>query len=380
MSKGKMQLGKLTLMAGVTFLAIICELMPSGILPLISKHFQLTNTEAGALVGIYAIASALFGIPLISLTVEWNRKKLLCSLLLGFAFSNLLVALAPSYPLALIGRVLGGMCVGALWPMITAYGMSIVPIGHQGQAVTYIMSGITVGMCFGLPVMTFVGNQFGYKIAFALMGGIILLLALLSYLFLPAVAGEKRSAANSPITMLKNRGVLLVLIFTFIGVGANYGAYTYLTSLISDIAYPSITEAQIFFGIGSIVAVMIVMNFIDRYFHLLLFGLFALGVLTMVIFYGGQSLFLQHLAFVLWGLTFGSLSSTFQTATARQVKEGTAVANAIQSCSFNLAVMLGSLTSGILLENFGSHVISLVAGVFLAIGAILAVVCRKQLA
>lgn len=378
--KERMQIGKLLLMASVTFMAILCELMPSGVLPLIAESFHLNNTEAGALVGVYAISSALFGLPLVAATVEWDRKKLLIFLLSGFAFSNGLVSLAPNYWLALLGRVLGGICVGTLWPMITAYGMAIVGPQHQGRAVTLIMSGITVGMCLGLPVMTSIGTQFGFRAAFALLGILLLGIAGLSQVFLPSVAGEKRSQANSPFTMLKNKGVRLVVLFTFLGVGANYGVYTYITRLIQAVHYPSITQAQLFFGIGSVLAVVLMMKYIDQQFHLLLSGVFVIGTLTMGAFYCFDDPLWLNLVFVLWGLVFGSLSSTFQTATARQVTEGTAVANAVQSCAFNFAIMLGSLANGLLLETYGATSLVLVALVILALGSILTVTCRKDLA
>lgn len=163
-------------MASVTFMAILSELVPSGILPELMTGLGISEAQAGTLVGFYAIASAIFAIPLISATVEFNRKKLLLGLLIGFALSNILVGIAPSYSIAIVGRVIGGICAGVLWPMIAAYGMKLVDDEHKGLAVAVIMSGTTFGMSLGLPLVTFIGTNIGWRVEFLQLQFLLFLL------------------------------------------------------------------------------------------------------------------------------------------------------------------------------------------------------------
>ena len=97
----------------------------------------------------------------------------------------------------------------------------------------------------------------------------------------------------------------------------------------------------------------------------------------MALFYFTGNIVLFHGAFVLWGMGFGAMSSMFQTATARQVTEGVAVANAVQSMAFNFAIMVGSTGAGILLEREGTRPILLVAMIVLLVGLGI-VVCNKK--
>ncbi len=85
------------LMASVTFIGILSELVPSGILPQMTQGLGIEDTQVGFLVGIYALASAIFAIPLISMTLAVNRKTLLLILLAGFALSNIVVGMSSSY-------------------------------------------------------------------------------------------------------------------------------------------------------------------------------------------------------------------------------------------------------------------------------------------
>lgn len=425
------ELGMLLLMSSITALAVLCELVPSGVLPEMAAAFGVSSATCGSLVGSYAITSAICGIPLVTLTVSANRKRLLCVLLIGFALSNCIVGGAGCFEVALVGRALGGACAGTLWPMITAYGMEFVGPLNRGKAVTIIMSGITAGMAVGLPAITWLGTLSNYRVEFFALGIILCLVAALCWLFLPSIPGEARSRDNSIGTMLHNRGVLLVVALTFLAVGANYGAYTFISNLVQELAglcgacgalaggaladgacgtagltggacgAPSIAQsvapltiaqAQLFFGIGSIISVVATLAFIDRHLWLVTLGMFATGAVSMLAFVlvfavglaprlaANQVNLVACVAFVLWGVAFGSLSSIFQTATARQVTSGTAVANSLQSASFNCSIMLGSMSAGALLDSGGTKPIMLAAAVVLICGFVLSVAGKKHLA
>lgn len=406
----------LLLMSSITALAVLCELVPSGVLPDMAAAFGVSSATCGSLVGSYAITSAICGIPLVTLTVSANRKRLLCVLLIGFALSNCIVGGAGCFEVALVGRALGGACAGTLWPMITAYGMECVGAGNRGKAVTIIMSGITAGMAVGLPAITWLGTLSNYRVEFFALGIILCLVAALCWLFLPSIPGEARSRNNSIGTMLHNRGVLLVVALTFLAVGANYGAYTFISNLVQELAGAcggsgalagglaggagglagsvttiaplTIEQAQLFFGIGSIISVVATLALIDKHLWLVTLAMFAIGTVSMVAFVlvfavglvANQANLITCVAFVLWGVAFGSLSSIFQTATARQVTSGTAVANSLQSASFNCSIMLGSMSAGVLLDSGGTKPIMLAAAVVLICGFVLSVAGKKHLA
>lgn len=224
-------------MAIVTFVGILSELVPSGILPQMTEGLGVEQSEVGFLVGVYALASAIAAIPLISATLAFNRKTLLMVLLAGFAASNIVVGLVSSYAVIIGFRIVGGICAGVMWPMIAAYGTRLVPQNMHGKAITVIMSGNTLGISIGLPVMTAIGLTFGWRSVFVVLGVIVAIIAVLSYFYLPAVKGEKLSTSNSPLAVLKMPSILIVLLLTFLSVAAHYGIYTYITLLVEKIGF-----------------------------------------------------------------------------------------------------------------------------------------------
>lgn len=347
------------LMASVTFVGILSELVPSGVLPQMTEGLGVSESQVGFLVGVYALASAVFAIPLVSGTLAFNRKKVLLTLLAGFAISNLIVAIATSYAVIVALRVLGGLCAGVMWPMIAAYGTRLVPEEMHGKAVTVIMAGNTLGISIGLPVMTTIGVTFGWRTEFMVLGLIIVVIAVLSYFYLPSVEGERLSRSNSPLAVLKNPAILIILLLTFLSVAAHYGIYTYIALLVEMLRFAGgIGVAMVIFGIGSVISVVVSAKYIDAHLRVLIVSMLALGGISMAMFlvFGG-AIGISHVAFFLWGLAFGPVVTMYQTAVIKRTQEGKDVANSVQSSVFNLSIMIATWLGGLLLSQVpGSEV------------------------
>lgn len=348
------------LMASVTFVGILSELVPSGILPQMTQGLGIEHTQVGFLVGIYALASAIFAIPLISMTLWVNRKILLLALLAGFTVSNLVVGITSSYPLIIAMRILGGICAGIMWPMIAAYGTALVPENMHGRAITIIMAGNTFGVSLGLPFMTFIGTQIGWRTVFLLLAVMGASIALLAMKYLPSVKGEKLTQSNSPLTMLKMPTVLIVLLLTFLSVVAHYSTYTYITLLVDTLKFAGgISLALLIFGVGSVLSVVLSAKIIDSHLRGLIVAMLVCGVGAMLMFVvlGGTN-GVSHVAFFLWGLAFGPLVTMYQAAVSKQVADAKAVATSVQSSVFNFSIMIATWLGGLILTHMTN------AGVF----------------
>ncbi|MCK9487954.1 MAG: MFS transporter [Xanthomonadales bacterium] len=344
------------LMASVTFVGLLSELLPSGILPQMSDELGVSESRIGMLVGGYALASALTAIPLVSATLAVNRKRLLLVLLAGFALSNIAVGLSSSYEFIMAARIAGGICAGVMWPMIAAYGTRLVPREQHGRAITLIMAGNTLGISIGMPVMTWVGISFGWRSAFIVLGLSVVLIGLLSHRYLPSVPGEPRSRSNSPLVLLKNPGIQIVMLLTLLSVVAHYAVYTYIALLVDSAALAGgIGAALAIFGVGSVISVVLSARYIDAWLRPLIVSMLALGAIAMALLLAFAGIpGIAHLAFLLWGIAFGPLVTMYQAAVARQVDSGRDVATSLQSSVFNFSIMLASALGGILLTRLAA--------------------------
>lgn len=353
----------LLLMALSTVLAVLAELAPPGVLPEMAQSLGVSNIQASSLVGYYALASAMFAIPISMRTVHLSRKKMFSALLIGYILTNLVVAWSTEYWLTLAARIVGGFCIGAFWPMITAYGAGIVSKELSGRAISVVMSGTTIGMLLGLPLLTSLGQRFGWRIEFYILSGLGLAVLLLAQWLLPNLPGEPLQKEHSPLTILKIPGVKVTLLLTVLSVMAHYGAYIYIRLLVDTLQFSGgIVQAQLLYGIGSAVAIMIASYFIDRYLYQLtpvFIGLGVIGLVMLILFRNITPML--YVSFFLWGMGNGALSTPFQAAMACRVHTGLSIANALQTGSFDVSIMLGNLAASSVLLFFNNSGIALLA-------------------
>lgn len=342
---------QLILMSSITFMGILSELVPSGILPEMSDGLQVSYSAIGLLVSVYAIASAVGTIPLVTLTMPMNRKTLTLILLAIFSVSNLVIAISTSYYFTTFARLIGGISAGVLWPMISAYAMRLVSPEQHGRAIAIVMAGSTLGLGVGLPIMTTIGTKISWRVEFAVLAAIILAIGILVQVILPSTPGEKRTKTNSPLYIIKNKSVIICLIVTFLTITAHYGLYTYIAPLVELFELSGgIRIASVIFGIGTIISVVIAARVIDDHLGELTVSMLGLALLTMVLFVFFKGTYLiSHVAFFLWGISFGPLVTIFQTAVTKQVATGKDVATSLQSSTFNFEIVIGSAIGGAIL-------------------------------
>ena len=130
-----------------------------------------------------------------------NRKKLLLILMLIFGVSNFIIAITSSYYITAVSRLAGGIAAGVLWPMVSAYAMRLVPPNLHGRAIAVTMSGSTFGLGIGMPIMTAIGTEFGWRTVFIVLSVVIFIIAILGLIYLPSTEGEKRTKTNSPFLL-----------------------------------------------------------------------------------------------------------------------------------------------------------------------------------
>jgi DHA1 family inner membrane transport protein len=82
------------------------EFIISGILPPLADDLGVTIPTAGLLVSVYAMAVAVGGPVLSLLTARFSPRAILVSVMVVFAISQFLCAIAPDYGMLMAARLL----------------------------------------------------------------------------------------------------------------------------------------------------------------------------------------------------------------------------------------------------------------------------------
>ena len=114
----QLPLANLLALAVATFITVLTEALPAGILPLMSQDLAVSKAMVGQLVTAYAIGTLITAIPLTAATQGVRRRPLLLIAIAGFAVVNLITAVSSNYGLTIGARFLAGVFAGLLWALV----------------------------------------------------------------------------------------------------------------------------------------------------------------------------------------------------------------------------------------------------------------------
>ncbi len=116
----------------------------AGVLPEIAHETQVTESVAGQLVTAFTLTYGLGAPVLAALTSRWSSKRVLISALGAFCLANVGSALAPTFPLLVLTRILAGCCAATHTPLAYTTGTQLAPPQKRGQALALVASGFTL--------------------------------------------------------------------------------------------------------------------------------------------------------------------------------------------------------------------------------------------
>ncbi|HEY1106366.1 MAG TPA: MFS transporter, partial [Agromyces sp.] len=294
-------------LASIVFVGVVTEIMPAGLLPQMSADLGVSEAQIGWLVAAYAVTTAVTAIPLTALTRAIPRKRLLLSLVVGFALVSGVTAIAGDYTTILVARTLGGMLAGLLWAIAAGYAMRMVEPEHSGRALSIAMVGTPLAFAFGLPIATTLGAALGWRAAFAVLAGLALVLAVWAAFALPAFAGERAGSRPGLRTVLRLPGLVAVLATTAAFVLAHNVAYTYIAPLTVPAGLDGHLDVVLLvFGVFAVAGVLVSGALVDRHLRtMVLIAAAALGAAMIVIGCLAAEPVAVYAAVALWGVAYG---------------------------------------------------------------------------
>lgn len=144
------------------------------LLPHYARTYDLSQMEVGVLFGAYAAAVLGGTWPLGRLADRVGRKKPFLWGLVGVGLTTLLFALATSYAVLLLARVLQGLAAAATWTSGLALLAEGFPSARRGQAMATAFAAANVGVLLGPPVSGYLSEALGPRSPFFLAASLAL--------------------------------------------------------------------------------------------------------------------------------------------------------------------------------------------------------------
>ncbi|MGL5695443.1 MAG: MFS transporter [Plesiomonas shigelloides] len=213
------------------------EFVIVGLIPTMANDLQVSLPSAGLLVSLYALGVAIGAPVLTALTGKWNRKSVLLGVMSLFVIGNLLAWQAPGYPTLVVARILTGLAHGVFFSIGSTIATGLVPKEKAASAIAIMFTGLTVALVTGVPLGTYIGQQFGWQSTFLIVALLGLIALLGSMLLVP------RNLPQPPATklvaqfkVLTQPRLLLVYAITALGYGGTFTAFTFLAPILEQVS------------------------------------------------------------------------------------------------------------------------------------------------
>ncbi len=238
----------------------------AGLLPVIAADLQVSLGSAGQLVTVYALTYAI-GSPVLAVAFNNLDRRTLLSLALScFVAANLLAAVAATFTLLLISRMLMAVGAGLCMPTALAVSVAVAPPERRGRAIALVTSGLTVATVLGVPFGTLVGNYLGWRATFVMVA-VLGAAALAGLLFgLPRGLPRTTATLGQRIAVARRGAVLKALAITVLWSLGGFTVFTYLSVSLRGLGFgPSeISLALLIFGSAAAIGNMLGGTLADR--------------------------------------------------------------------------------------------------------------------
>lgn len=355
------------------------EFISVGLLPLIASDLEVTTTAAGLTVSLYALG-VVFGAPVLtSLLSNVPRKTLLMWIMIVFIIGNTLAASASVISILLIARVISALSHGVFMSIGATIAADLVPKEKRASAISVMFTGLTVATVTGVPFGTFIGVQFGWRMAFLAIV-MIGVLAFISNLFL--VPSDLRKGTRTTFAdqrkLVTNGRLLLVFVITALGYGGTFVVFTYLSPLLQDVTgfkEQTVAFILLIYGIAIAIGNMIGGKVANKRPVQALFYMFMIQAIILFVLSFTATAQIAGLITILGMGLFAfmnvpGLQTYVVTLAERFVPSAVDVASAINIAAFNAGIAVGSYVGGMVAESIGLIHTAWVGGV-MVLGAVI---------
>ena len=345
------------------------EYIPIALLSDIGQSFGKPATEVGMMITVYAWIVALLSLPLMLMTKNIERRKLLLMLFALFALFHALSFFSWNFNILLVSRIGIALTHAVFWSITASLAVRLAPDGKTNQALGLLSTGTVLAMVLGIPLGRVVGQYFSWQLSFLLIGvcaaGVMLVLAK----NLPALPSQNTGSLSSLPSLFKRRNLMLLYAMTVLIITAHFTAYSYIEPFVLQVGgfkAEQVTIVLSLYGLAGFAASYLFGKWFAKSQRL-----FMLGAVTVILL---SALLLQPFAafpyavyalVFIWGVAIVIVSLGMVSKVLSFASDATDVANSIYSGLYNVGIGGGALLGHYVTVWFGLSNIG-IAGALLA--------------
>jgi predicted MFS family arabinose efflux permease len=377
---------RLFVLAAATFVFVTTETQPVALLSPMAVGLHVSESSIGLLMTAYAGLAALTAIPLTIFASRIPRRPLVIATVMILVVSQTAFALAPSYGVVLVARLVGALAHGVFWSVIAQVAANLVSKDRMGRATAAVFAGNSVALVAGTPLVSALGALLGWRTAVAVMGALAALTVAGIWRVLPAIqSGEAHLDRRRMLgDAVKLPRLLIVCAVTVCVALGQFVAFTYFAPIVrahTGLTGTGLSAVLLAYGAAGVVGVAAVGAVTDRRPRLALLTCCAAVVaglaLISVVHHSTPAMVLSSLA---WGAGFTALPICLQSSVLRVASKMPDTASALYVVAFQIGIGGGALIGAGLLGSGHLGAIPPVALALIAAGSLIAAVSGSTFA
>lgn len=349
----------------------VTEFTMMGLLKEVEQGLGISTPEAGHLISAYALG-VVVGAPLLAAVgARLPRKQLALGLLLFFTVANLTSFVAPDYGTMLVSRFAAGLPHGAFFGVAAVIAASLVPPTRRGWAISMVMAGLSISNVVGVPFATWLGQTYGWRLLFVLVGFIGLLTLAMVWRFVPFQAAHPDASIRRELGALKRLQVWLAILIGVVGFGGFFATYTYIAHTMTTVAgIPSslIPLVVALYGLGMVAGNFAGGRLADKSVMGTLYKVLptiavALVVYAVAVHWPWSALVMVFVV----GASGSMLIPALQTRLLDASPDAPSLASSLNHAALNVANALGAFLGGLVIALGWGYVAPALVGAVLAV-------------
>lgn len=358
------------------FTLIASEFMPVSLLTPIASDLHITEGMAGQGIAISGAFAVLTSLLLPMLIGSMDRKKLMLILTVLMGISGSIVALAPNYPVYMLGRALIGVVIGGFWSMSAAMAIRLVPSDKVPKALAIFNGGNALATVIAAPLGSYLGSIIGWRGAFLAIVPIALITLIWQWLALPSMKGKANASGSGNILKaLKNRAVAYGMAGCWAFFMGQFALFTYLRPFLETITQTSVSTLSLLLltiGLSGFIGTLIISSILKRTLYGLLIGIpIFMAAIAVMLILAGSYVAPVTLLLAMWGLVATAAPVAWWTWLAKAMPDNAEAGGGLMVAVVQLSIALGSTIGGILFDADGYQSTFLASALVLLISAFL---------
>lgn len=357
----------------------IAEFVMMGILPDVSRYFNVSIPTAGHCISAYALGVCC-GAPLLVVFHKYPLKHLLLFLACLILFGAALSAAAQSFLMLVIARFVSGLPHGAYFGVASIVAVKLADEAHKTSAVSIMVAGMTVANLFGVPLATALSSHISWRFPFFLLMFISIIVIYYIWKWVPSVGALPNEGFKHQFAFLRHGAPWLILAATMLGNGGIFCWYSYVSPLLTSVGgfpHDALSALMIAAGFGMVAGNLISGRLCDHHRpgHVAaVTQITAIAALLLIFFFAEYGWISAVLMVICTGCLF-ALSSPQQFLILKFAPGGELLGGAAIQVAFNFGNAVGAFCGGLPMEAGSTPRYSALVGVPFVVLGLVAFIC-----